>query len=218
MKSAVRSAHESTVATATCPARPERVRPEWLPPDGRVRITPWSDPLLDRRGHDPRSSYVERFWLGTLGPTATWLMRRLVAGFDEHPDGYVLDLGATATALGLSLTRGSSSPFAKAFGRCVMFGLAHVTPEGYAVRRRLPELARRHLVRLPDEVQVDHQRWVGSVARLDSLERGRTLASAMVAAGDDAELIEPQLVVLGLSAPTAAKVVEIVRAEIEPAV
>ena len=39
---------------------------------------------------------VERFWLGTSGPTAAWLMRRLAAGFDDHPGGYDLDLHATA--------------------------------------------------------------------------------------------------------------------------
>ena len=179
----------------------------------RMRVVPWLDPIVDRRGHDPRSTYVERFWLGTLGPTAVWLLRRLAAGFDDHPDGFDLDLHATAQSIGLSLTRGRSSPFAKAFARCVMFGLAHVHPDGYAVRRRLPEVARRHLIRLPDEVQVEHQRWVGASVRLDSLHRGRTLATAMLAAGDDTELIEPQLVALGLSAPTAAQVTEIVRTE-----
>jgi hypothetical protein len=185
----------------------------WCPGTARVRVVPWLDPVVDRRGHDPRSTYVERFWLGTLGPTATWLLRRLAAGFDDYPGGYDLDLHATAQSIGLSLTRGPSSPFAKAFARCVMFGLAHVRPDGYAVRRRLPEIARRHLIRMPDEIQVEHQRWVGAAVRLDSLQRGRALATAMLQSGDDTELIEPQLVALGLSAPTAAQVSEILRAE-----
>lgn len=178
-----------------------------------VEITPWVDPLVDRRGHDPRSSYVEQFWLGTLGPTATWLTRRLVAGFDEFPAGYPLDLVTTAQSMGLSFTKGSNGPFARALGRCVMFGVAHRHAGGYAVRRRLPEVARRHLLRLPDDVQVAHQRWVGAVAGIDTLARGRTLATAMLAAGDDAELLEPQLVALGIAPPTAAQVIEIVRHE-----
>src|ERR671916_424541 len=90
------------------------------PVSERLRIVPWLDPVVDRRGHDPRSTYVERFWLGTLGPTAAWLLRRLAAGFDDHPDGYDLELHATAQSIGLSLSRGQSSPFAKAFARCVM--------------------------------------------------------------------------------------------------
>ena len=68
--------------------------PDALP--ASVHVTPWHDPVVDRRGHDPRSAYVEQFWLSVLGPTATWLIRRLVAGFDEQPDGYRLDIAATA--------------------------------------------------------------------------------------------------------------------------
>lgn len=95
-----------------------------------------------------------------------------------------------------------------------MFGLVHQQADGYAVRRRIPEVARRHLQRLPDEVQMEHQRWVGATANLDSLQRGRTLAAAMLDAGDDAELLEPQLVALGMSAVTASEVTELVRAQL----
>jgi len=34
-------------------------------------VLPWADPVIDPIGHDPRSRYVELFWLGILGPTAT---------------------------------------------------------------------------------------------------------------------------------------------------
>ena len=44
-----------------------------------IRITPWIDPVVDQHGHDPRSSYVERFWLGTLGPTSVLPPPNLVA-------------------------------------------------------------------------------------------------------------------------------------------
>lgn len=136
------------------PPLPRRAEPD------RVTITPWIDPIVDPIGHDPRSGYVERFWLSTLGPTATWLLRRLVEGFDEHPDGYVLDLAVTAQSLGLNYSSGQSSPFAKAFNRCVMFGLAHHCSTGYVVRRRIPEVARRHLLRMPDELRQAHEVWL----------------------------------------------------------
>ena len=143
-----------------------------------IRITPWIDPVVDQRGHDPRSSYVERFWLGTLGPTATWLVRRLVAGFDGQPDGYDLDLATTAQTLGLSYSKGASSAFGKAFGRCMMFGLAHQRSDGYAVRRLLPDVARRHLARMPHAVQQEHERWLEAARghRLEVLQRARSLA------------------------------------------
>jgi hypothetical protein len=179
-----------------------------------VRITPWIDPVVDRRGHDPRSTYVERFWLGTLGPTATWLVRRLVSGFDDSPGGYELDLDATARALGLSYSKGQSNAFAKAFTRCIMFGLAHQRSDGYAVRRLLPDVARRHLERMPDELQVEHERWVVAARchQAEMLQRAGTLAAAMLEAGDDTALVEPQLVALGVPAGTAAEAVELVRA------
>jgi len=81
------------------------LEPEPLP--RTVRVAPWHDPVVDRRGHDPRSAYVEQFWLGVLGPTATWLLRRLVAGFDHQPDGYELDVAASARSLGLSVAKGT---------------------------------------------------------------------------------------------------------------
>ncbi len=41
--------------------------------DGRLdelvlHIRPWSDDVVDKLGFDPRSSYVEDFWLPILGP------------------------------------------------------------------------------------------------------------------------------------------------------
>ena len=124
-----------------------------------VRVTPWDDPVVDRRGHDPRSAYVEQFWLSVLGPTATWLLRRLVAGFDAQPDGYELDVTGTARSLGLSVTKGMGSPFAKALQRCVMFGVAQRLSESWVVRRRVPPISQRHLLRLPAELQSAHEQW-----------------------------------------------------------
>ncbi|MBA3288838.1 MAG: hypothetical protein H0U21_12610 [Acidimicrobiia bacterium] len=192
------------------PADHDGPSPDALPT--HVRVVPWIDPVVDRRGHDPRSCYVETFWISVLGPTATWLMRRLVAGFDDHPDGYELDVEATARSLGLSLTKGTASPFAKAVQRCVMFGMAQRLASGWAVRRRIPVVSQRHLDRMPEPLQLAHQRWTRADLRLDELARAHTLASAMLAAGDDCGVLEPQLVRLGIPAPAAAEACELVRA------
>ena len=37
-------------------------------PIDHVHIVRWDDPVLDAIGHDPRSPYVERYWLSLLGP------------------------------------------------------------------------------------------------------------------------------------------------------
>ena len=81
-----------------------------------MRVVPWVDPVVDALGFDPRSDYVELFWLGVIGPSTTWLMRRLAAGLDRSPEGFTLDLIDTAQALGIGGHGGlgsRNSPFAR---------------------------------------------------------------------------------------------------------
>jgi len=178
------------------------------PPDHSITIRPWLDPVVDDDGFDPRSRYVEVFWLGVLGPTATWLVRRLVAGLERSPEGYELDLHATARAMGLSYTNGRSSPFSKALQRCVMFGLAHPIDGGLAVRRRIPPISFRHLRRMPDSVQADHAAWLRTSIGAEELTRAHRLAAAMLDVGDDPSEIEHHLVALGVSDAVAAEVAD----------
>ena len=40
-----------------------------IPPDtSALTVVPWPDTVIDRVGYDPRTVYVERVWLGILGP------------------------------------------------------------------------------------------------------------------------------------------------------
>lgn len=135
-----------------------------------VTIVPWADPLIDNSGHDPRGAYAERYWLSVIGPTAAWIMRRIADEFDRAPDGFELDAAHAARTMGLSYDRGPASPFGRALHRCVMFGLAHPFTGGFAVRRRLPSIAARHLARLPDDVQASHAEWVRRTTLVDVLQ------------------------------------------------
>lgn len=168
-------------------------------------VRPWIDPLVDDTGHDPRSRYVEQFWLGVLGPTATWVLRRLVAGLERHPSGYELDLSLTARTMGLSYSVERPSPFAKALQRCTMFGLTHQTADGIAVRRRVPTVAHRHLQRMPPPVQEAHSRWERSTITIDALTRAHRVALALLESGDDIATIEHHLIALGIDDLTAAE-------------
>jgi hypothetical protein len=170
-----------------------------------ITVRPWIDPVVDDDGFDPRSRYVEVFWLGVLGPTATWLLRRLVAGLDHEPDGYLLDLEATAQAMGLSFASGRASPFSRALQRCTMFGLAHPIDGGLAVRRRVPPISFRHLRRMPASVQAAHADWLDSAVGVDDLTRAHRLATTMLDLGDDPSVIEHHLVALGISDAVAAE-------------
>ena len=126
-----------------------------------LRVLPWSDPVIDQLGYDPRSRYVERFWLGILGPSATWLMRDLVDGLERSPEGYPLDLAECATALGLGRYRGTSSAFPRTIARCCQFGTSRLTADAsLEVRRRLPPLTLRQVRRLSPVLQAEHAAWV----------------------------------------------------------
>lgn len=147
----------------------------------RTVFRPW--PVVPGRGrdHDPRSAYVERFWISTLGPSATWIMRRLADEFDANPDGFVIDMGDLAGSLGMSWARREDSPFGRALHRCVMFGLARPGRDGYEVRRRVPDLAPRQLSRLTADVQTAHDQWLARSSTHDA----RTITEGLVAVGVD---------------------------------
>lgn len=162
-------------------------------------IRPWPDGVIDALGHDPRSGYVEQFWLGILGPSTTWLIRRLAAGLEASPSGFDLDLAESASALGLGGKGGRHSPFMRALARCCQFDLAEARADGtLAVRRKVPPLNRRQVVRLPPGLQAAHQTWLDAQLHTPAAEqlrrRSRRLALSLLELGEDVEATERQLV------------------------
>ena len=167
-------------------------------PDHTLQIRPWPDTVIDQLGHDPRSAYVEEFWLGVLGPSTTWLLRRLARGLDDHPEGFELDLPETAQALGLGARGGRHSPFLRAIDRTAQFGMAQRHGlEALAVRRKLPPLTRGQVSRLSEPLQSRHQEWQRAHARTPSFEqrrdRARLLAMSLAEMGEGREAAERQL-------------------------
>lgn len=163
-----------------------------------LTVRPLPDPVVDQLGYEPRSSYVETYWLGILGPTTTWLLRRIVAGFDDHPEGYALDLVETARCLGLGDRRSRHSPFARALRRLVQFDLARVADDDVlAVRRRVPPLSRRQVVHLPPSLQAAHEALQEAAGRTPPTEevrkRARRLALSLVELGEDVDGAEAEL-------------------------
>jgi hypothetical protein len=167
------------------------------PATGSVEIRPWSDDALDQVGFDPRSPYVERFWLAILGPSTTWLLRRIAAGFDASPEGFDLPLAETARALGLGDPAGRNSAFFRTLNRMVGFGLAREVQAGrLEVVRRLPPLARRQVARLSPALQEAHERWLERAATPPAeaaRRRSRQLALSLLELGEDPEEVERQL-------------------------
>ncbi len=150
---------------------PERTRRRREPafPEDRLVVTSWPDPVLDQLGHDPRSGYVERFWLPVLGPSCLLLLRRLAADLERQPGGYTLDTAVWARELGIGMKGGRNGPFWRAVDRTSRFGAARRNGPRLAVRRRLPPLSSRQVSRLPVTLRSAHAEWAD--ARLDRPRR-----------------------------------------------
>jgi hypothetical protein len=140
---------------------------------------------------------VELYWLPAIGPSTTWLLRRLSYGLEVRSDGFELDLSETARSLGLGERMGKNSPFRRALQRLCTFELARAHGRGgLAVRTVVPPLPLRHLSRLPESLQASHRQWTAE-QRLPEPEqmrrRARRLAVGLASEGRDRSEIEQQL-------------------------
>jgi hypothetical protein len=167
-------------------------------PTPTIDVEPWTDPVIDQLGHDPRSPYVEKFWLAILGPSTVWLLRRLAEELDRQPQGFTLDVAETAQALGVGMRGGRNSPFMRSLERSCRFGAARfVAAETLAVRRKLPPLNRPQVQRLPVTLQEEHQTWIEKLPAHPDPElmktRARQLALSLLELGEDRESTERQL-------------------------
>jgi hypothetical protein len=163
-----------------------------------IAIEPWPDPVIDELGHDPRSTYVERFWLPVLGPSTVWFLRRVADQLDQRPVGFDLDLVATARSLGVGMRGGRNSPMFNTIERSCRFGAARRQGvASLAVRRRLAPLTRAQVERLPDGLREEHGDWLTRPRTQptveDVKERARSLALSMLEIGEDVGSAERQL-------------------------
>ena len=127
--------------TLEAPESPEGLKPQ-------LEVRPWRDEIVETLGHGPRSMYVEMCWLPVLGPTATWLYRRLGSWVEYNPDGLVIDLVDLAVSMGLGEGLGRNSLMARALQRLTRFDAARWQADALQVRQALAPLPERHARRL----------------------------------------------------------------------
>jgi hypothetical protein len=171
-----------------------------LPPDcDRLIVHPWPDPVIDQLGHDPRSPYVERFWLGILGPSVTWFVRYVADRLDGSPEGFELDLATCAASLGLGRIRGRASAFPRTVVRSCQFHAARLHGTTLEVRRKLAPLNAAQLARLPETLRQEHAAWVGAPDPGPAshpavlTDQARRLALSLADLGEGPARIEEQL-------------------------
>lgn len=168
----------------------------------KLRVVPWPHSLTDHFGHDTRSSYVERFWVSTLGPT-TILFLRHCAELLDGADSASVSLEDIAGTLGIGFTGGSSGPMFKTLVRACRFKTARpVAHATLAVRLTLPTLTNDQIQRLPASLRDRHEHFVTSASSGDVMSlqrtRARHVALSLIEYGDDIGEIEVQLARLRL--------------------
>lgn len=185
-----------------------------VPIEGQLWIEPWHDPVIDSLGHDPRSRYVETYWLGVLGPSTTWLLRRFADALDQQPTGFALNLSATAGELGLGRKGGKHSPFMRSLDRCCQFGLAQRTGRTMRVRRVIPPLTQGQTNRLPEHLRIEHRRYQqGQLQPVDdngqrAEAKAQRVALTLLELGESPEQTERQLVAWDIARPVAARALQ----------
>lgn len=166
---------------------------------GHLQIVAWKDARPQDNGHDPRSMYVEMFWLGILGPSAVWLMRYLARLIEDAPsEGTWLEVQNTALAIGLASGRNRTTVFERTIERLVRFNVAStVNSHTLGVSMNLPGLSSRQIARLPPELVGQHQQWMTNTrSRPDSQvsnARARELALTLLQLGESTEDTTAQL-------------------------
>lgn len=164
-----------------------------------VRIEPWIDHVTEEIGHDPRSAYVERFWLSVLGPSSLWLIRTLAYGFEAEPDGFNLNTIDVARALGIGDRVGRHSPLQRAVDRLCHFELAYLRGGvTLIVRPHVPWLDDFKVSRLPGQLQLEHQQWEAAAlaesARTATKRRAAAVALHCARTGGTADDVRRALV------------------------
>lgn len=193
-------AHRTSPQPASEAELPEPTSASAMVPDlpDRFGVVPWLDPEQDETGHDPRSAYVETFWLPVVGPSTTLLLRRLADEFDAEPEGFEIDISVLSREIGLGARTDKSSAFARTLERCTRFHLVQQHGHVLHVRRRIPPLRHRQVNRLGERLQALHSSWTIDPAedgaqRRTELVRATHLARTLLALGEATHDAERQL-------------------------
>lgn len=138
--------------------------------DGRalaeqLHVVPWHDEVTEAHGFGPRSMYVEVCWLPVMGPTATWLYRRLGSWVEYNPAGLTVNLQQVSESIGLGEALGRHSKIAKALGRLARYQAVRWGGDELQVRTALPPLPLRLVKGLDPQTRRLHERYTAAPRR-----------------------------------------------------
>jgi len=130
----------------------------WITDHDPLSVVLLADPVIDKLGHDVDSSYVESYWLPILGPSATWMARRLVSRLYAQGSFIEVPLVELSTSIGLGHGTARNAPIVRTLTRLVEFGLAVTGGSAYAIWPCFPPLSARLIERLPESLATSHRR------------------------------------------------------------
>lgn len=135
--------------------------PSW---DQLQHFTEWPIERTDAPSYPADSPYVETFWLPSLGPSSTWLLRKLAAGLQGRQTFVVL-MPDLARHIGLSPSL-SNGPLVKTMGRLERLKMIRPTAiNHWKVRCILPGVPFATLSHLPPALQSLHEVWLATEGR-----------------------------------------------------
>ena len=103
--------------------------------------------------------YVEMLWLPVIGPSTTWLLRRLSGWALACPEGLTVVLPELSESLGLGWSSGVNSSLQRSMRRLFMFGLARWS-DAFEVATTVPAVSERQLARMSPGLVRAHDRMV----------------------------------------------------------
>ncbi len=130
----------------------------------QLTVVRWVDVKLDLIGVPIDGAYAEKYWLPVLGPTATWMARRLASSLADGP--VTVDVAELGAAIGVGGSTSVNCPLMRALGRLLRFGVVREGVDVYEVRTMLGPVPKSQLRRLPASMQTDHAALMRAQARM----------------------------------------------------
>ncbi len=127
-----------------------------------VLVVPWLSAAIAPVEFPVRHPYVEALWLPVLGPSATWMLRRLGTWAIACPGGTLMVLPELSESMGLGWASGQRSKVQRTIHRLVLFGMARWTGE-LEVRTTVPAVSDRQLARMSSGLVRSHDRMLAAM-------------------------------------------------------
>ena len=125
-----------------------------------LAVVAYEDPVIEQLGFGPDDPYIEQCWVTIVGPSTSWMWRRLArVAIQTGTVPAVVDTTDLLLSIGLGEGLRKNSPGARTVARLVAFDLAkRGGGDGgvLAVRRALPRLCERQARHLPLSVRTYH--------------------------------------------------------------